>query len=69
LRARWPRVRVLFMSGYDRDYFVGGHALDASAIVLRKPFSAEELTLRLDELLTLQRTDPPEGTAQGDIAP
>jgi signal transduction histidine kinase len=51
VRERWPTVRMLFMSGYDREHFVDGQpALARSEIVLRKPFTLEELTTRIEEL-------------------
>jgi DNA-binding response OmpR family regulator len=52
VRAGWPRMRVLFMSGYDREHLAGtGAGLDAAEVVLHKPFKLDELTRRLDEAL------------------
>ncbi|MGE5184946.1 MAG: ATP-binding protein [Acidobacteriota bacterium] len=51
VRARWPEVRVLFMSGYDRDQLVEGQPAEATESILNKPFSVDELTKRIDELL------------------
>ena len=51
VHARWPKTKILFMSGYDRDQFadVGAEPLPAEAI-LNKPFTFEELMRRIDEL-------------------
>ncbi|HEU0035931.1 MAG TPA: ATP-binding protein [Kofleriaceae bacterium] len=52
VRARWSKVKVLFMSGYDRHHFAGGKsALADTEQMLNKPFSMEELTRRIEELL------------------
>jgi DNA-binding response OmpR family regulator len=52
VRARWPNVQLLFMSGYDRDQIAEPKRwLGASTTVLRKPFSIGELTRRIDDLL------------------
>ncbi len=51
VRARWPEVRVLFMSGYDRDQLVDGEQAPASEAILNKPFTVDELTKRIDEVL------------------
>lgn len=48
VRARWPKVRVLYMSGYADDEI---EDLDRDAGFLQKPFSPSELTAKIAEML------------------
>ena len=48
VRARWPDVRVLYMSGYADDEIVD---LDRDAGFLQKPFTPMELTAKIAEML------------------
>ena len=50
LRAR-PDAKVIFMSGYAEDAFVGGDGGIPSAAFLSKPFTLNELTQRVKEAL------------------
>jgi two-component system cell cycle sensor histidine kinase/response regulator CckA len=47
-RARWPKVRVLFMSGYADDEL---QDLDRDAGFIQKPFTPGELTAKIAEVL------------------
>jgi CheY-like chemotaxis protein len=48
VRARWPDVRVLYMSGYADDEI---EDLDRDAGFLQKPFTPMELTAKIAEML------------------
>jgi CheY-like chemotaxis protein len=48
VRARWPEVRVLYMSGYADDEI---EDLDRDAGFLQKPFTPAELTAKIAEVL------------------
>lgn len=48
VRARWPEVRVLYMSGYADDEI---EDLDRDAGFLQKPFTPTELTAKIAEML------------------
>ncbi|HKW68565.1 MAG TPA: ATP-binding protein [Terriglobales bacterium] len=50
LRKR-PNLRVLFMTGYDKDTIASDDLMDASQPVLYKPFSSLELFAALGKLL------------------
>ncbi|PZQ47937.1 MAG: hybrid sensor histidine kinase/response regulator [Rhodovulum sulfidophilum] len=50
IRTR-PEAKVIFMSGYAEDAFVGGESGIPNAAFLAKPFSMSELTQRVKELL------------------
>ncbi len=51
IRQRQPRLRVLYMSGYD-DEIVSRHGVvEAGASFLQKPFDAPGLVARVDEVL------------------
>ncbi len=50
VHARWPQVRLLFMSGYDREQ-LADVSRDLHAAVLRKPFSIGELMRRIEKLV------------------
>jgi len=47
-RARWPKVRVLFMSGYADDEL---QDLDRDAGFIQKPFTPSELTAKIAGIL------------------
>jgi len=48
VKARWPNVRVLYMSGYADDEI---EDLDRDAGFLQKPFTPAELTAKIAEVL------------------
>jgi DNA-binding response OmpR family regulator len=47
-RARWPQIRVLYMSGYSDDEL---EDLLRDAAFLQKPFTPSELMLKVKELI------------------
>jgi two-component system cell cycle sensor histidine kinase/response regulator CckA len=48
-RARWPRVRVLYMSGYSNEEI---KITEPNAEFLQKPFTPSELMAKIQEILT-----------------
>jgi DNA-binding response OmpR family regulator len=53
VKARWPGIRVLYVSGYASDQIEG---LDPHAAFLQKPFTPAELLAKVAEVLGM----PPE---------
>jgi two-component system, cell cycle sensor histidine kinase and response regulator CckA len=51
VRNRYPRVPILYMSGYPRDEIVQRGLLDREQPFLQKPFTAQQLTRAVDEVL------------------
>ena len=49
VKARWPKIRVLYMSGYADDDIKD---LDRDAGFLQKPFTPSELTVKIAEVLS-----------------
>jgi len=49
--AEWPRIKVLFMSGYTTNAIVHQGVLDSEVEFLQKPFSAEILRERVRQVL------------------
>jgi CheY-like chemotaxis protein len=47
----WPRVRVLYMSGFPMRRMVDEGALDPTSPFLQKPFTTEQLTRKVREML------------------
>jgi len=55
LRSRRRGIAVLFMSGYTDDFLDRRGALSADTMLLQKPFTGQDLTLRLREVLARTR--------------
>ena len=49
VRERWPAVKILYMSGYDREHFAEG--ADGPEQLLHKPFTIEELSEAIDSIV------------------
>jgi DNA-binding NtrC family response regulator len=47
----WPQVRVLYMSGFPGKRMVTEGALDPSRPFIQKPFTSEQLTRKMREVL------------------
>jgi CheY-like chemotaxis protein len=47
----WPRVRVIYMSGFPAKRMVSDGALDPNDPFVQKPFTAEQLTRTVREAL------------------
>lgn len=48
----WPRVRVLYMSGFPAQRILDEGALDPASPFIQKPFTAEELTRKMRRVLS-----------------
>jgi CheY-like chemotaxis protein len=57
IAARWPALRVLFVSGYSQEYLSAHQLLDLRLPLLRKPF----LPSRLREAVLDALDGPPHG--------
>jgi two-component system cell cycle sensor histidine kinase/response regulator CckA len=51
LRARWPELKLLFMSGYAEGDKLQPESREFQASFLQKPFSADDLLLKVREVL------------------
>jgi CheY-like chemotaxis protein len=51
LAAARPRMRVLFMSGYTDGAIAAHGVLESGILILRKPFTRNQLTLGIEEVL------------------
>jgi CheY-like chemotaxis protein len=49
--ARWPSLRVVFMTGYTRNAIVHNGVLDAGTHLVTKPFTVAQLGAELDAAL------------------
>jgi two-component system, cell cycle sensor histidine kinase and response regulator CckA len=47
----WPQVRVIYMSGFPARRMVNDGALDPNHPFVQKPFTAEQLTRKVREVL------------------
>ena len=53
LLASRPDIRVLYMSGYTDGAVATHGVLESGVSILRKPFTRQELTERVDEVLSM----------------
>ncbi|MGH7526451.1 MAG: response regulator, partial [Gemmatimonadales bacterium] len=67
LRGVRPQCRVLYMSGYSTEAVATQGVLTPGAAFLQKPFSVEELVLRVREVLDSPLTDAPPAARRGDL--
>jgi DNA-binding NtrC family response regulator len=51
VRARWPNVKVIYMSGYTPNAIVHNGVLDPEIPYLQKPFQAAQLARKVREVL------------------
>ncbi|MGB7759473.1 MAG: PAS domain S-box protein [Bryobacteraceae bacterium] len=51
LRAHWPDVKVLFMSGYPNDVILRHGVMDGAVNYLEKPFTPSELAAKVREVM------------------
>ena len=58
VRALYPHVPVLFMSGYPQDHLVGDGLLDHGSAFLAKPFSPELLLRCVRNIMVAEITGP-----------
>jgi CheY-like chemotaxis protein len=50
---KWPKLRVIYMTGYTRNAIVHNGMPDPGTRLLTKPFTLEELDRELRELLMI----------------
>jgi two-component system, cell cycle sensor histidine kinase and response regulator CckA len=63
VRNRYPQVPILYMSGYPRDEIVQRGLLAREQPFLQKPFTAQQLTRAVDDVLGNS------GTGGGPVTP
>jgi PAS domain S-box-containing protein len=51
LRTRWPKIKVLFMSGYPNEVILRHGLLNGEVNYLEKPFTPSELAARVREVM------------------
>jgi len=51
VNERWPETRVLYMSGYTQNAVIHEGRLDTGVELLAKPFSRQELALKVAQIL------------------
>jgi DNA-binding response OmpR family regulator len=62
-RRRVPRLKVIYMTGYARNAIVHHGVLDAGVDLLAKPFTTDELSRTLQEVLRRATSSASIGTA------
>ena len=69
LKTRWPRLRVLHVSGYTSDALASRGLSPSSVVLLQKPFTPGELARKVRETLDTSATEslprPAAGTQEG----
>ena len=51
MRTVRPSLKVVFVSGYTKDIFTVGNALDGNSVFIQKPFSPDMLVTKVREML------------------
>jgi CheY-like chemotaxis protein len=51
LRARWPEIKVLFMSGYPNEVILRHGLMNGEVNYLQKPFTPSELAAKIREVM------------------
>ena len=51
LRAEWPALKVLFMSGYTDDAITQHGVLEPGVDFIEKPFTPERLSAKIRQVL------------------
>jgi len=62
IQARWPDIKVLFMSGYSEDLIAHRGILNPDIAFLPKPFTREALLQKIREALTANEGDTGESS-------
>lgn len=57
--ARWPGIRILFISGYSADIIARNGILEDGVFFIPKPFSPRALAIKVREVLDAQRPAAP----------
>jgi CheY-like chemotaxis protein len=55
IRASWPEIRVLYMSGYAHPVLASQGTLDRGVTLVEKPFSESALLSKVREVLDSPR--------------
>ena len=55
--SRWPKIKVLYISGYTRSAVLHHALLEKELSFLQKPFTPAVLTTKVREVLDTERTD------------
>jgi DNA-binding response OmpR family regulator len=51
LRTRWPKIKVLFMSGYPNEVILRRGLMDGEVNYLEKPFTPAELAAKVRQVM------------------
>jgi signal transduction histidine kinase/CheY-like chemotaxis protein len=60
-----PRLRVVYMSGYNEESILGRRIGEGGSILIQKPFSPQELTRKIRLVLDEPKILPGEGSTEG----
>ncbi len=58
LAKHWPGIKVLFMSGYTDDTIMQHGVLEEGAMFIQKPFSPDQLAMKVREVLVMSDRAP-----------
>jgi hypothetical protein len=58
LAKHWPGIKVLFMSGYTDDTIMQHGVLEEGAMFIQKPFSPDQLAMKVREVLVMSDQAP-----------
>jgi CheY-like chemotaxis protein len=67
VQRRWPKIRVLYMTGYARNSIIHHGRLDPGVALITKPFSQTDLAAKIRQVLVSAESQALSPVSSGQI--